>query len=274
MEIKEEELSEDYQSHPIKTLSSLSLSQNNSEYNVNSKNLNSKRISSSSSGKTHFVLKSQGSDKDIIEYGDDYGISHATIKSSSKRSNTGSEHSKLWNCKIRKNKINQSPKAECSNEDQDVHRSQEKSETDETSEEDREETVIETSFDETSFNTSMYSDRGNDSSSEISVDPVIWKKFKFLSSILKETQHNLRAMDNLILEHRRLQDLVNIKADESREHTIVSHITIPVQQGLGDGEPKTDEAKLEEILSLLHNLTHTLSSYEQHPLLVSCICFY
>ncbi|XP_069953482.1 uncharacterized protein [Cherax quadricarinatus] len=269
MEIKEEELSEDYQSHPIKTLSSLSLSQNNSEYNVNSKNLNSKRISSSSSGKTHFVLKSQGSDKDIIEYGDDYGISHATIKSSSKRSNTGSEHSKLWNCKIRKNKINQSPKAECSNEDQDVHRSQEKSETDETSEEDREETVIETSFDETSFNTSMYSDRGNDSSSEISVDPVIWKKFKFLSSILKETQHNLRAMDNLILEHRRLQDLVNIKADESREHTIVSHITIPVQQGLGDGEPKTDEAKLEEILSLLHNLTHTLSSYEQHPLLAS-----
>ena len=41
------------------------------------------------------------------------------------------------------------------------------------------------------------------------------------------------------------------------------------QKLTGEGEPKTDEAKLEEIVGLLHNLTSTLSSYEQHPLLVS-----
>lgn len=48
-----------------------------------------------------------------------------------------------------------------------------------------EETVIETSCDETSFNTSIYSYKETGSSSELSVDPVMWKKFKFLSSILK-----------------------------------------------------------------------------------------
>ncbi|KAK8374387.1 hypothetical protein O3P69_011751, partial [Scylla paramamosain] len=47
------------------------------------------------------------------------------------------------------------------------------------------------------------------------------------------------------------------------------HPSHTLHQGLGEGEPKTDEAKLEEILSLLHHLTHTLSSYEQHPLLAS-----
>ena len=54
-----------------------------------------------------------------------------------------------------------------------------------TDEEDAEETVIETSCDEASFNTSIYSYKETGSSSELSVDPVVWKKFKFLSSILK-----------------------------------------------------------------------------------------
>lgn len=54
-----------------------------------------------------------------------------------------------------------------------------------TDEENGGETVIETSCDETSFNTSIYSYKETGSSSEISIDPVVWKKFKFLSSILK-----------------------------------------------------------------------------------------
>lgn len=54
-----------------------------------------------------------------------------------------------------------------------------------TDEEAAEETVIETSCDETSFNTSIYSYKETGSSSELSIDPVVWKKFKFLSSILK-----------------------------------------------------------------------------------------
>lgn len=128
-----------------------------------------------------------------------------------------------------------------------------------TDEENGGETVIETSCDETSFNTSIYSYKETGSSSEISIDPVVWKKFKFLSSILKETQHNLRAMDDLILEHHRLQGQPAALPQPSQA----------LHQGLGEGEAKTDEAKLEEILSLLHHLTHTLSSYEQHPLLAS-----
>ncbi|XP_063844368.1 golgin subfamily B member 1-like isoform X2 [Scylla paramamosain] len=79
------------------------------------------------------------------------------------------------------------------------------SEEEVTDEEAAEGTVIETSCDEASFNTSIYSYKETASSSELSIDPVVWKKFKFLTSILKETQHNLRAMDDLILEHRRLQ---------------------------------------------------------------------
>lgn len=54
-----------------------------------------------------------------------------------------------------------------------------------TDDENGEETVIETSCDETSFNTSIYSYKETGSSSELSIDPVVWKKFKFLSSILK-----------------------------------------------------------------------------------------
>ncbi|KAG0727134.1 hypothetical protein GWK47_035266 [Chionoecetes opilio] len=128
-----------------------------------------------------------------------------------------------------------------------------------TEDEAADQTVIETSCDEASFNTSICSYKDTGSSSELSVDPVVWKKFKFLSSILKETQHNLRAMDDLILEQRRVQG----------QPTALPQPPHSLHQGLGDGEPKTDEAKLEEILSLLHHLTHTLSSYEQHPLLAS-----
>lgn len=128
--------------------------------------------------------------------------------------------------------------------------------------------INETSLDETSFTNSICSEKENGRSSELSVDPVVWKKFKFLSSILKETQHNLRAMDDLILEHRRLQDLTNLQVGQNRSTTSCSHLSLSDQQKLGEGEPKTDEAKLEEILGLLHNLTDTLSSYEQHPLLV------
>lgn len=54
-----------------------------------------------------------------------------------------------------------------------------------TEDENGEETVIETSCDEASFNTSVYSYKETGSSSELSIDPVVWKKFKFLSSILK-----------------------------------------------------------------------------------------
>ncbi|XP_066968309.1 putative leucine-rich repeat-containing protein DDB_G0290503 [Macrobrachium rosenbergii] len=128
--------------------------------------------------------------------------------------------------------------------------------------------INETSLDETSF-TSVGSDSKNQSSSELSVDPVVWKKFKFLSSILKETQHNLRAMDDLILEHRRIQDITNLQMAQNRASGSCSHLSLSDNQKLGEGEPKTDEAKLEEILGLLHNLTATLSSYEQHPLLAS-----
>ncbi|XP_045121993.1 GRIP and coiled-coil domain-containing protein 2-like isoform X2 [Portunus trituberculatus] len=86
------------------------------------------------------------------------------------------------------------------------HRGRAMSSEEEVTDEDAaEETVIETSCDEASFNTSIYSYKETGSSSELSIDPVVWKKFKFLTSILKETQHNLRAMDDLILEHRRIQ---------------------------------------------------------------------
>lgn len=34
---------------------------------------------------------------------------------------------------------------------------------------------------------------------------------------------------------------------------------------------KTDEAKLNEILSLLHRITDTLSAFEENPLLVSTL---
>ena len=51
--------------------------------------------------------------------------------------------------------------------------------------EDSNESINETSLDETSFTTSVCSEMENRNSSELSVDPVVWKKFKFLSSILK-----------------------------------------------------------------------------------------
>ncbi|XP_068244365.1 putative leucine-rich repeat-containing protein DDB_G0290503 isoform X2 [Palaemon carinicauda] len=76
-------------------------------------------------------------------------------------------------------------------------------------------------------------------------------------------------MDDLILEHRRIQDLTNLQMAQNRASGSCSHLSISDNQKLGEGEPKTDEAKLEEILGLLHNLTSTLSSYEQHPLLAS-----
>ncbi|KAK3875955.1 hypothetical protein Pcinc_019210 [Petrolisthes cinctipes] len=141
----------------------------------------------------------------------------------------------------------------------------------ENDEEDDRGTVIETSYDDMSLIQSSYTDKDNDSSSELSVNPVVWKKFKFLSSVLKETQHNLRAMDDLIFEHRRLQDLDNHSHTQHFSSASLNHPSHISHQGLGDGEPKTDEAKLEEILSLLHHLTHTLSSYEQHPLLASTL---
>ncbi|KAK7080941.1 hypothetical protein SK128_005712 [Halocaridina rubra] len=132
------------------------------------------------------------------------------------------------------------------------------------------EDISETSFDaDTSFSTSIVSERGSKSSSVLSVDPVVWKKFKFLSSILKETQHNLRAMDDMILEHRRIQDQNFQMAFKSP--LSCSHLSVTDNQKLGECEPKTDEAKLEEILGLLHNLTATLTSYEQHPLLASAL---
>lgn len=51
--------------------------------------------------------------------------------------------------------------------------------------EEAEESTNDTSMDETSFSTSTYTDKENGSSSELSIDPVVWKKFKFLTSILK-----------------------------------------------------------------------------------------
>lgn len=55
----------------------------------------------------------------------------------------------------------------------------------ENEEEDDRGTVIETSYDDISLNQSSCTEKDNDSSSELSVNPVMWKKFKFLSSILK-----------------------------------------------------------------------------------------
>lgn len=65
------------------------------------------------------------------------------------------------------------------------------SEEEVTDEEAGEETVIETSCDEASFNTSIYSYKETGSSSELSIDPVVWKKFKFLTSILKVSLYGL-----------------------------------------------------------------------------------
>nr|XP_045601325.1 uncharacterized protein LOC123760015 isoform X1 [Procambarus clarkii]XP_045601326.1 uncharacterized protein LOC123760015 isoform X1 [Procambarus clarkii]XP_045601327.1 uncharacterized protein LOC123760015 isoform X1 [Procambarus clarkii]XP_045601328.1 uncharacterized protein LOC123760015 isoform X1 [Procambarus clarkii] len=276
MESKDENLSEDHSSQPGKDLGALSLYKNvNSECNIDSRGLESKKISPTHSSKAQLSLPSWGLGKphnNLLGVSEPKNSAASDASMKSRRSSIiKHKNSKTCEGKIQKPEINEDTETECSTDDHESYTSHGKSGTDETSDEDGEETVIETSFEENSFNTSVYSEKGNDSSSELSIDPVIWTKFKFLSSILKETQHNLRAMDNLILEHRRLQDLSTVQADQSREHTVVNHITIPVQQGLGDGEPKTDEAKLEEILSLLHNLTHTLSSYEQHPLLASTL---
>ncbi|XP_042238945.1 sporulation-specific protein 15-like isoform X2 [Homarus americanus] len=265
---RREDSSELHQSHPVKEAGSISLCEGGGqrEEDDESKHLESMSVSSSHSGRPQFSLPSKGSrrshknllgDMDQRDYEGDGEISHTSVRSSSRTSNSRGESSRAWQHKRRKSEISQGDTCSTDDQDDDLCHSRSVS--------DGGETVNETSLEETSFNTSVYSDKGVDSSSELSIDPEIWTKFKFLSSILKETQHNLRAMDNLILEHRRLQN----QAEQNKEHTIVSHVTIPIHQGLGDGEPKTDEAKLEEILSLLHNLTHTLTSYEQHPLLVS-----
>ncbi|KAG7159407.1 putative COP1-interactive protein 1-like [Homarus americanus] len=264
---RREDSSELHQSHPVKEAGSISLCEGGGqrEEDDESKHLESMSVSSSHSGRPQFSLPSKGSrrshknllgDMDQRDYEGDGEISHTSVRSSSRTSNSRGESSRAWQHKRRKSEISQGDTCSTDDQDDDLCHSRSVS--------DGGETVNETSLEETSFNTSVYSDKGVDSSSELSIDPEIWTKFKFLSSILKETQHNLRAMDNLILEHRRLQN----QAEQNKEHTIVSHVTIPIHQGLGDGEPKTDEAKLEEILSLLHNLTHTLTSYEQHPLLL------
>ncbi|XP_042862133.1 COP1-interactive protein 1-like isoform X3 [Penaeus japonicus] len=202
-------------------------------------------------------------EKDHTNPEEDWTVSQSSFKSSSRRSDNRNRNSQ--NTGKSRYGRSQERHPEEGDSEHGGHTDRAHNNRDQLSvQEEAEESTNDTSMDETSFSTSTSTDKENGSSSELSIDPIVWKKFKFLTSILKETQHNLKAMDDLVLEHRHLQEL----SDQRTTHTSASYIP-GTEQELGDGEPKTDEAKLEEILSLLHNLTRTLSSYEQHPLLAA-----
>ncbi|XP_063605122.1 uncharacterized protein LOC134780367 [Penaeus indicus] len=204
-------------------------------------------------------------EKDHANPDEDWTLSQSSLKSSSRKSDSR----KRSNQTPGKSRYGRAQQRQAMEGELEKYADNGQSNGDQLSvQEEAEESTNDTSMDETSFSTSTYTDKENGSSSELSIDPVVWKKFKFLTSILKETQHNLKAMDELVLEHQHLQELTDRGAVRSTTHAPTNYIP-GTEQELGDGEPKTDEAKLEEILSLLHNLTRTLSSYEQHPLLVS-----
>lgn len=194
MEDKGGNNSDDPPSHPVRSIESAVASWRSSEFGEDSKTLQSTRVSSSISSKPQRSRHSQGSDKShsspsgvleheaISDCKDECDASEA-----SRRSVNRDENSRDQEYRIRKHeKIYPDIETDCSVDDQDNHKSHVRSSTNGVNDDENgEETMNETSFDETSFNTSIYSDKGNDSSSELSIDPVVWKKFKFLSSILK-----------------------------------------------------------------------------------------
>lgn len=112
-------------------------------------------------------LRDFSREEDNSDYEDDRRTSHSTGRPGSKRLNARSDCSQHTEHKMqRKLTSTRHPAAGLTDDEAG-------------------ETLNETSYEETTFNTSLCSDRGTGSSSELSIDPVVWKKFKFLSSILK-----------------------------------------------------------------------------------------
>lgn len=130
----------------------------------------SSRHPSEESGKPfngfHDIVKQEHN----TDYEDDQRTSCTNMRSGNGRMNLRTDHSRYLEHRMQR-KATSNPSG--MTDDEDV------------------ETLNETSYEDATFNTSLCSDRGNGSSSELSVDPVVWKKFKFLSSILKVGSLNM-----------------------------------------------------------------------------------
>ncbi|XP_076045031.1 uncharacterized protein LOC143027584 [Oratosquilla oratoria] len=125
---------------------------------------------------------------------------------------------------------------------------------------------------ETSFSSEPGTEDGDEANiSVVSIDPAVWKKFKFLSNILKETRHNLNELDTLVWGSQRCSATSHAYQISAHSPDLTTSLAATSPSRTTVCEPKTDEAKLNEILHLLHQLANTLSSYEQHPVLAQSI---
>lgn len=115
---------------------------------------------------------------------EDWTLSHSSLKSSSRKSDNRRRNDQTQG-KSRYGRAQQRHAVEGELEQGEYADNAQNNGDQLSVQEEVEESTNDTSMDETSFSTSTYTEKENGSSSELSIDPVVWKKFKFLTSILK-----------------------------------------------------------------------------------------
>lgn len=111
---------------------------------------------------------------------------------------------------------------------------------------------------------SSLTDNDNENLADAVVDTRVIKKFSYLAAALKETKHNLRAMDDILSEQKRMKELSKLTAEQVRE--LFNQNNQNGEELLKSDDGKVDENKLNDILHLLENLTKTVRSYEQNQM--------